>query len=325
MRALAITAFVSVVFAATGARADDDAMNEAVAELAAAEKSLSLTAPCDSMCKALQSMVRAADRICELARDGTATDQKRCTDAKQRVAEATARVRAACPDCNPSPPYAPSTTPTPRPPATKPTPEPPTATGSEGGGSTKAGKGGGADSERTVEARATPMKEEASARLAGTAATRRTTIALDVIPFFSPPWIVQPRIERNTGTAVSIVLTGGYGSLPTFGPNGPGRTTAIALGGEVRGYVVGRSDGFGVFIAGDVMHRNATLEYGADVSARIFPLGLTVGATLGTKLVTSSGFTIEARAGAAYLADDRRVSRGPRLLPNGSASIGWTF
>lgn len=121
------------------------------------------------------------------------------------------------------------------------------------------------------------------------------------------------------------MITGGYGSLPTTGPGGKGRATAVVIGGEVRGYFIGRSDRFGIFAGADVMHRSATLAYQDDIAARTFPLGLTVGALLGTKLVTAGGFTLEARAGAAYVVDDQRINGGAKLLPSGGVTIGWTF
>ena len=293
------------------ARADDE-MATALADFAAAEKDLALTAPCDSMCKALQSMVRAADRICDLARDGSASDQKRCTDARQKVAEATARVRAACPECNPAPPYAPSTTP---PPVTK-----KGETKADGTGSTSVP---GADQSAPP---ATPLEREeaASYRTAGTS-QRTTTIALDVLPLFGPPWLIHARLERRAGARISVSITGGYGSLGMDGPDGPGRAPVITLGGEVRAYVVGGFDGFGVFFAGDFVHRGATLKHAEGISTTSFPLGLTAGAVVGTKLVTAIGFTLEARAGASYVVRDARFEPSARLLPHGGVSLGWTF
>lgn len=305
---------LTALLTATRTRADDDAMASAVADFDLAFKELSLSAPCDTMCRALQSMVRAADRICDLARDGTAADQKRCADAKQKIAEATAKVRAACPNCDPSPPYAPSTTPGPKPATPKPddSDKPP---------STKEGK-------TTLDAggyAAAPRPNE-EARLEVSALGRRTTLSLDVLPLFAPPFVIQPRLERSVTPWLSITLTGGYGSLPKSGPAGKGRASVLAIGGEVRGYVFGGFDRFGVFVAADVMHRSVQgLEVLETLSARTFPLGLTVGGLVGTKLVTRAGFTLEARVGAGYVADDRRPDGGARVLPHGGVSAGWTF
>ncbi len=294
------------LLAAAPARADDDAMATAVAEFDLAVKELSLSAPCDTMCRALQSMARAADRICELARDGTAADQKRCTDAKQRVAEATAKVRAACPNCDPAPPYAPSKTPAPVPaPIDK--------------GTTSTGKA-------TADAAAPAPAAEARMMDEGTSLRRRTSVSLDVLPLFAPPFVVSGRLERSVTPWLSISLTGGYGSLPKNGPAGRGRTSTFALGGELRGYLVGGFDRFGVFVAADFTHRSAPdLEFGDTVSARTFPIGLTASGLLGTKLVTTAGFTLEARFGASYVVNDRRFDGGPRVLPHGGVSAGWTF
>ena len=54
---------------------------------------VSTAPPCEIACKALASMRRSADRICELAGSADA----RCVNARRRVDEATARVaRASC-------------------------------------------------------------------------------------------------------------------------------------------------------------------------------------------------------------------------------------
>ena len=50
---------------------------------------------CPNACAALSSMERAADHLCTLAGAADA----RCTDARERVKNATARVHAACPAC----------------------------------------------------------------------------------------------------------------------------------------------------------------------------------------------------------------------------------
>jgi hypothetical protein len=49
---------------------------------------------CVTMCKALQSMARATERLCELAGDGA--DAARCTDAKSKLEGARAKVKATC-------------------------------------------------------------------------------------------------------------------------------------------------------------------------------------------------------------------------------------
>ena len=51
------------------------------------------TADCAVACRALESMIRAADRICSLE------PGPRCTRARKKVADAKRRVREACPDC----------------------------------------------------------------------------------------------------------------------------------------------------------------------------------------------------------------------------------
>jgi len=48
---------------------------------------------CDTACRALDSMSRATDRLCAM------DPGDRCARARQKLADATARVRSACPSC----------------------------------------------------------------------------------------------------------------------------------------------------------------------------------------------------------------------------------
>ena len=56
---------------------------------------------CLSLCKALGSMQRAADHLCELTKDGGDDDKKRCTDARSRLSDAKGRVDKTCGGCGP--------------------------------------------------------------------------------------------------------------------------------------------------------------------------------------------------------------------------------
>jgi hypothetical protein len=49
---------------------------------------------CVSMCKALQSMARATEHLCDLA--GAGPDAARCSDAKSKLESARAKVKATC-------------------------------------------------------------------------------------------------------------------------------------------------------------------------------------------------------------------------------------
>jgi hypothetical protein len=59
------------------------------------DESSAVGAPCDMACRALGSMRRAADRICELA----GADHARCAAARDRVAGAEQRIRSARCEC----------------------------------------------------------------------------------------------------------------------------------------------------------------------------------------------------------------------------------
>jgi uncharacterized protein (TIGR03382 family) len=96
----------ALLFVAAPAFADE--REDLLRQLSQEYEALS-TSDCVAACRALGSMQRAADRLCEMDA-GTA-----CAEARAKVEDARKRVRAACPACvaeRPEPP-APSTTPSP--------------------------------------------------------------------------------------------------------------------------------------------------------------------------------------------------------------------
>ncbi len=78
------------------------AEDEAAAEIQTLERQIEselinlATSDCTVACLALESMVRATDRLCELA------PGPRCEDARNKVADAQRRVSESCPDCEAS-------------------------------------------------------------------------------------------------------------------------------------------------------------------------------------------------------------------------------
>jgi len=52
---------------------------------------------CAQLCKALSSMSRATERLCELSKESG--DDKRCTDATTRLETARAKVKSSCGGC----------------------------------------------------------------------------------------------------------------------------------------------------------------------------------------------------------------------------------
>jgi glucose/arabinose dehydrogenase len=89
---------------------DRDSMHELagalfVFESSAREVELSLSS-CEAACRALGSMERAARQVCDLAR---ADELPRCQDARGRLREARARVKAACRSCAGGPSLEPDT------------------------------------------------------------------------------------------------------------------------------------------------------------------------------------------------------------------------
>lgn len=91
IRAAALAGVTTLLFASP-AFAEDEAttlatqLDEDVAALS--------TSNCETACKALASIRRAADRICALEPNG-----ERCSAARTKAADATKRVHDACPEC----------------------------------------------------------------------------------------------------------------------------------------------------------------------------------------------------------------------------------
>lgn len=63
-----------------------------------ARKTFIAAADCIHMCKALTSMSNATTHLCELTQGGS--EQKRCTDAKAKLAAADAKVKSTCGGCS---------------------------------------------------------------------------------------------------------------------------------------------------------------------------------------------------------------------------------
>lgn len=310
----ALVAASLALFALTAAPVRAEGTLTHASDLVAAEKQLAdgeteLAATggtCVTMCKALQSMMNAADRICALAKEGPPEDrerdQQRCTEARTKVADAVARVRAACPDCNPGPPLAPSTAaPVPKEPAS-------------------------ADDPGAHEIQTTALAPPSADYRAHRAKTL-VSVTVDPMRLFLPRLLVQLRFEKALSARFSLALAGAYGTLETQGSNGPGRASATMLGAEIRAYVLGRVDEVGLFVSAEINHRNAALFAEDHIVTRNFVLGLTAGPVVGVKLVTIGGFTLESRLGASYVIDDQRWAGAPRprIVPNFGVGVGFSF
>jgi MYXO-CTERM domain-containing protein len=77
----------------TGATADAGSDIDALQAQLDRDYAQALASDCALACRALESMRRSADRLCQL------DPGDRCSRAKQKVDSASARVRAACPTC----------------------------------------------------------------------------------------------------------------------------------------------------------------------------------------------------------------------------------
>jgi hypothetical protein len=157
---------------------------------------------------------------------------------------------------------------------------------------------------------------------------RSVSVTLDATRLFLPAYMVQLRFEKALTPRVSVALTGGYGSLPSYGNESRGRASATLIGAEMRGYLLGGFDTTGLFVSAEIVQRNASLFFDEHVSSRTFVQGLTVGPTIGVKMVTFGGFTVESRVGAAYVVDDKRRDDGlahDKIVPTFGVGLGFTL
>jgi hypothetical protein len=75
-----------------------DPFSEAQYELEDASGAFTAAAgDCVKLCKALGSMTRATERLCELAKGSS--DEQRCTEAQSKLEDARAKVNASCGGC----------------------------------------------------------------------------------------------------------------------------------------------------------------------------------------------------------------------------------
>lgn len=86
---LALAIFPVSAYAQSADAGADDALSAEIDRDYAQAQS----ADCDTACRALDSMRRATDRLCAM------DPGDRCARARQKLADATARVRSACPSC----------------------------------------------------------------------------------------------------------------------------------------------------------------------------------------------------------------------------------
>lgn len=54
---------------------------------------------CASMCKALASMARSTEHLCDLLKGDTSPEQKRCSDAQSKLESARTKVKQTCGGC----------------------------------------------------------------------------------------------------------------------------------------------------------------------------------------------------------------------------------
>jgi hypothetical protein len=266
---------------------------------------------CVIMCRALQSMARAAERICALTHGGDAAAKKRCDDARAKVEEAKKKVLAACPGCagvpNDEAPDQTTKKPNDAGAGTTMTSPPPPPTSGE----TEAVSlyGGGADVSESIASH-----------------PKMVTVAVSPLSLAWNPYFVEGHVEVRLFGPISVLFRGGAGSFKRE-PQVSGesdRAFGWRLGGGVRAYF----DAFNPKLAGAFLGIEQKWDEAKDGARWLhFVPGLTVDLVAGYKLVSVGGFTIETQVGASVVATDRRPDTlpRPRVVPTWDLAVGYTF
>lgn len=291
MKARVAAPLAVVALAAATGRADPPAgpadMTEAEAAVAKAASALDAvpTSDCASLCKALGSLETATKHLCALAKPGDAADQKRCSDAKTKLEEATKKVRAQCPACAPSPPSDVVAT---KPPTPKDTPT------------------GGTDQD-------VPTKAEAVHATYG--ATPVYAVRYEPRTRFGLGWsplrlVLAPRLFALSAEVVTLLPL----SMRVDAALGrdEGRT-AWELGLQPRFWFAGAPE-HGLFVGVDV--RRTEVPFPGDVHVN----GWTLGPVLGVRWPLTRHLWLSGHAGPAFA-----LGKEPehRAVPRLDLSLGW--
>ena len=311
--ALGVVAAVAFVRAASAdlGDADPQTIEEAQQAFDEARKEFAASGTdCVILCRALQSMARAAERICALTPGGDTAAKARCDDARAKVEEAKKKVLAACPGCTsvPSEGAPPDAAATKKPEVDKDNvpPAPPPVSGGAG------------ENETVMYADITES--------AGIATKRSATVALSPLSLAWDPFFVEGHLEVRIFGPVSLLVRGGAGSLKREPPSSgdSDRVLGWRVGGGIRAYF----DTPNPSLSGAYLAIEQKWDEAKDGARWLhFVPGLTVDVVAGYKLVSAGGFTLETQIGASVVATDRRPETlpRPRVVPTWDLAVGYTF
>ncbi len=282
---------------------------EAQGEFDAALRALdgSAETDCVTLCRALSSLARATERLCNLTRGEAEATERRCTDARTRLKEATQRVRGACPECalaGQAPPAASVDV------GGKPVEEPRT---------------------EATKAEPLPAPVDASASSDDSVSGRRGTSitgGLGLLRVALPPTLIKAYGEVAPIDRFSMLVSFGLGRLPL---GAGGRATVVAGELQPRYYALGGARGGGLFAGASFSYvlpvsRPAAVagnDGDRDIDTALSTTGVSIGPVIGGKWVHRSGLTLDLHGGAGVIVADKVGSQA--VVPLGDVSVGWTF
>lgn len=274
---------------------------------------------CATLCRALSSLARATERLCNLTRGEPDSTERRCTDARTRLKEATQRVRAACPECALAGQAPPNVWVTPDEPPAKPAHE-------EGAPPSPPPPAPDAGSVRANAPMAPAMSappEAVSARENGSS----VSVGVGLLRLALPPGVFKIYGEVAPIERASLLVSIGAGQLPV---KAGGRAGVLAVEAQPRFYALGGARRGGAFVGGSLTVATALgskaigREGRGALDAPLLAAGLSVGPVVGGKIVLRSGMTIDLHGGVGFVAGARPPGER-RVVPLGDVSLGWTF
>ncbi|HEU4404927.1 MAG TPA: hypothetical protein VFS43_06505, partial [Polyangiaceae bacterium] len=249
-------------------------------------------ADCTTLCRALSSLARATERLCNLTRGEAEATERRCTDARARLKDATQRVRGACPECAIAG-QAPTTVeakpgeekPVEPAPGDRPAPAPPPA---------RSGLSLSSDSLMSL------PSEEALERRRGVS----VTAGVGLLRLAAPPTLVKAYGEIAPIERASVLFSVGLGRLPV---KSGGRAGVLAVEAQPRVYALGGAGRGGAFVGGSLTIASALgskaigRERRTAIDAPLLAAGVSVGPVAGAKLVLRPGLTIDLHGGVGFV------------------------
>ncbi len=147
---------------------------------------------------------------------------------------------------------------------------------------------------------------------------RHVTLTISPVHLIGP--FGELTAEFRAAEKIGLSIIGGVGRMPIRGAGAGARYWDA--GAQFRYYMTGSFDDGGLNVGAEVLYLHAP----KDVDATAVGANLTASATVGWKLATPIGFTIDSQFGVSTLVvKQHKDGEGDTLQLLGNLGVGWTF